>query len=137
MNVFTADGRLAADAEVRNINGTDVCNFRIANNQGFGDRQTTLWLSCALWGNRGTALSQYLVKGQQVMVAGELSEDTYQAKDGSEGKSLKLRIADITLVGGREEAGAGGYAPTAAPTPNMAPPNGAAAPAAFSDDIPF
>jgi single-strand DNA-binding protein len=131
MNVFTADGRLAADAEVRNINGTDVCNFRIANNQGFGDRQTTLWVSCALWGNRGTALSPYLVKGQQVMVAGELSEDSYQAKDGSEGKSLKLRIADITLVGGREDMG--GAAPAAAPVPN-----GAAAPVAMAeDDIPF
>lgn len=128
MNVFTCDGRLAADSELRNVNGTDVLNFRMANNQGYGDRQTTLWVSCALWGNRGAALAQYLLKGQQVLVAGELSEDTYETREGTEGKSLKLRVSDITLVGGREE---GQAAPAPAPARTAAP-----APAPVQDDLP-
>ena len=43
-NVFSAVVRLTADSELRSTpNGNQVLGFGIANNQGFGERQTVLF----------------------------------------------------------------------------------------------
>ena len=51
MNKITATGRIAADAEVRfTPSGDPVASFRIASDVGFGDKKTTNWFSCQVWG---------------------------------------------------------------------------------------
>lgn len=95
MNVFTCEGRIVQNAELRKANDTSLASFRLASNVGFGDKQTTLWIDCTIWGNRADSLVTSLVKGQQVMVSGELSERTFNRQDGSEGKALQLRVNDL------------------------------------------
>jgi single-strand DNA-binding protein len=75
-NVFSFTGTVGRDAEVRTTpNGQTVLNVTIANNIGFGDRQQTIWVRVALWGKRAEGqLQNYLKKGQQVFVSGELYE---------------------------------------------------------------
>ena len=73
--------------------GQSVLNFTVANNIGFGDRQQTLWIRVALWGKRAEGqLQNYLKKGQQVFVSGELTQREYQANDGSIYVDLKSKI---------------------------------------------
>ena len=102
MNVFTFTGNLGRECRTAN-NGTAVCNFAVAVKSGFGDKATTLWIDCALWGKQAESrLVDYLVKGQQVAVSGELGMREH------EGKSyLTCRVSSISLVGGKSEASQG------------------------------
>ncbi len=115
MNVFTATGRLGRDAEVRvTQSGTTVANLAIAVDAGYGDNKKTLWVRGALFGKRAEGgLVQYLTKGQQVAVSGELSMSSFQKQDGTPGQSLDMRITDIDLIGGsgQQQGQQGGYQP--------------------------
>ncbi len=104
-NVFSFTGAVGRDAEVRvTPSGQSVLNFTVANNIGFGDRQQTLWIRVALWGKRAEgSLQNYLKKGQQVFVSGELTQREYQANDGTTKTSLELNATIIDLVGKRNE----------------------------------
>jgi single-strand DNA-binding protein len=106
-NVFSFTGTLGRDAEVRvTPSGQSVLNFTVANNIGFGDRQQTLWVRVALWGKRAEgSLQNYLKKGQQVFVSGELTQREYQANDGTTKSSLELNANIVDLVGKRNESG--------------------------------
>jgi single-strand DNA-binding protein len=111
MNSFNCEGRIVAPAELRETNGTSLSSFRLASNVGFGDRQTTLWIDCTIWGKRAETLNPMLPKGQQVFVNGELSLRTYPKKDGTEGSSLSLRVNDLSFgkgAGGEANGGNNG-----------------------------
>lgn len=105
-NVFSFTGTVGRDAEVRYLpSGQSVLNVTVANNIGFGDKQQTLWIRCAVWGKRAEgSLKDYLKKGQQVFVSGELSQSEYRAQDGSTKTSLELNANIIDLVGKRNES---------------------------------
>lgn len=106
MNVWTFTGRLGADAELRSTqSGEKVLSFRVANDVGYGDRKTTQWAECTLWGKRGEAISQFLAKGTQVCVSGELAMKEFQKRDGSTGYGLSVRVNDVTLLGGKQDSG--------------------------------
>ncbi|NOQ16679.1 MAG: single-stranded DNA-binding protein [Methyloprofundus sp.] len=107
-NVFSFTGAIGRDAEVRTTpNGQTVLSFTAANNIGFGDRQKTLWIRVTLWGKRAEgSLQNYLKKGQQVFVSGELSQNEYQAQDGTTRSSLELNANIIDLLGKRNEQSA-------------------------------
>jgi len=141
-NVFSFTGTVGRDAEVRvTPSGQTVLNVTVANNIGFGDRQQTLWVRVALWGKRAEGqLQNYLKKGQQVFVSGELSQREYQANDGTMRTSLELNANVIDLVGRRNDQGMGQAAPQqshqpAAPAANQSS-NGPASLDDF-DDVPF
>jgi single-strand DNA-binding protein len=106
-NVFSFHGTVGRDAEVRYLpSGQAVLNVTVANNIGFGDKQQTLWVRVALWGKRAEGqLQNYLKKGQQVFVSGELTLREYQANDGSTKTSLELNANILDLVGGRSAEG--------------------------------
>lgn len=105
-NVFSFTGTVGRDAEVRTTpSGQSVLNVTVANHIGFGDRQQTLWVRVALWGKRAEGqLQNYLKKGQQVFVSGELSLREYQANDGATKTSLELNANIIDLIGKRNES---------------------------------
>lgn len=133
MNVFSATGNLGNDCRTNNVNGTAVCNFSVAVKSGFGDKEQTLWLDCALWGSRAEGrLPEYLTKGQQVAVTGELGSREHEGKT-----YLTLRCNDVTLVGGKSDGG-GYQQPTPQQQPQQPPAHQSAAGFGdFDDDIPF
>ncbi|NYZ17607.1 single-stranded DNA-binding protein [Azospirillum sp. RWY-5-1] len=109
MNVWTFTGRLGADAELRTTqSGEKVLGFRVANDVGFGDRKTTQWVECSLWGRRGEAIAQYMTKGKQVAVSGELTMREFEKRDGTRGAGLSVRVSEVDFMGGRDEAGGSG-----------------------------
>ena len=114
INVCTFSGRLGRDSEVKYIpSGTAVLEFSLAVYTGFGDKKTSFWLKCAMFGDRGQKLSQYLLKGQQVIVSGEFSPREYQAGDGATKVSLELRVNSVELIGGKQQDGGPREAPAA------------------------
>lgn len=105
MNKISATGRVVADAEVRYTPGGDaIASFRVASDVGYGERKTTNWFSCQIWGKRGEAIAQHLTKGQQVTVFGTLTLREWTNKDGAKAVSPDIRVDEIDLQGGRREA---------------------------------
>ena len=109
MNVWTFTGRLGADGELRTTqSGEKVLGFRVANDVGFGERKTTQWVDCSIWGRRAEALAPHLTKGKQVVVSGEVTLREYEKRDGTRGAGLSVRVNEIDFTGGAREGGEGG-----------------------------
>lgn len=104
MNKFIFTGNLGTDAEVKYLpNGGAVCEFSAAVKAGYGDKETTLWLRCSMFGKKAEgALPGYLQKGTKVCISGELSMDEWE-KDGAKNKMLKIRVEDLDLIGSKQE----------------------------------
>lgn len=129
MNSISISGNISQDAESRFLpDGTAVAAFSVADNMVGKDKGAIFW-RCSLFGKRAEALSQYLTKGQQVTVIGNVTEREWQDKQGAPRKSMDVRVSDVALMGGKRE----GAAPRQAPKP-------AAGGSGFDDmdsDIPF
>ena len=133
MNVFTVTGNLGKDCEVKAIGASSVCNFTVAAKAGYGDKAQTIWLDCALWGKQAeSGLVQYLTKGQQVAVSGELGSRDHDGKT-----YLTLRVNNISLVGGKTEGGQAAPRPAQSQAPAPKPAPMAAPDFDFDDDTPF
>lgn len=126
-NVFSCTGTVGRDAEVRYLpSGQAVLNVSVANNVGFGERQQTIWLRVVVWGKRAEGqLKDFLKKGQQVFVSGELTMSEYKANDGTMKTSLELNATILDLVGKRNDsasyAGQSSGYDAPAPASNYAP----------------
>lgn len=106
MNVFTGIGRLGRDAEVRHTSaGNPVTTFAVAIDEGFGERKTTTWIDCAMFGERGEKIASYIRKGDRIGVTGSIRLDTYTTRDGVEKSKVALRVQDVTLLGGKSDGG--------------------------------
>jgi single-strand DNA-binding protein len=104
MNNLNATGRLGQDAKLSYTANQDaICNFSLSLTAGYGDKATTTWLNCNLWGKRAEILAPMLLKGTQIGITGEISLRSYKAKDGTEKSSLECRVGDVTLLGGKSE----------------------------------
>lgn len=122
-------GSLGRNAETKTVGENRVTKFSVANNSGYGDKKTTIWIDCNAWGSRYEKLAQYLTKGQSILVYGELEMNEYQAKDGSNKTSLRCRVTDIELLGGKKSDGEG----KSEDAPSYKSANGGK----LDDDIPF
>jgi single-strand DNA-binding protein len=106
MNYGSFAGRLGGDAEIRTTpSGKQVLAFSVGVTTGFGQNKSTLWVSCSMWGDRGTKLQQYLTKGLPVAVAGEVSLRTYKDKQGEARGSMELNVQSVTMLGTAQERG--------------------------------
>jgi len=76
-----------------------------------------------VWGKRAEGqLVDYIKKGQQVFISGEMSENEFTGNDGVSKKSLEINATIIDLVGGNSQA----------PKSNKQPTENS-----YDDDIPF
>lgn len=102
MNSLTAAGRVTADAELRSTtSGQNVLGFTVANDVGFGERKTTNWIRCSLWGKRAESLHPYLKKGTPITVTGEARLRKWES-DGKSGTELELNVRDLALQGAKD-----------------------------------
>lgn len=134
MNSYNAIGRVGKDAQTRFTQGGDpVTGWSLAVDSGYGDKKQTLWLDCSLWGKRGEKVAEYITKGSQLGVSGELGTREHDGKT-----YLTLRVAEVSLIGGRQDSGNGTPRSNAPATTQRAPratdePRGEF----VEDDIPF
>lgn len=127
MNVFTATGNLGKDIDIRETtSGTLVGSFSVGVKSGWGDRASTLWVRCTLWGKQAEALADYLKKGTPVAISGELSTSEYETNDGEKRFSVECNVGKVTLLGNKKESPNGDSEPAKA-----------GAVADYDDDIPF
>jgi single-strand DNA-binding protein len=129
---------LGNDPEMRYTpTGVAVTSFSLAVSRSWtgkdGQRQEkTIWFRVSAWDKMAETASQYLTKGRQVFVVGELEEPrTFTDRDGNTRVSLDVRALTIKFLG-RAADGSGAA--------NHATAGAAQAPAGaemHDEDIPF
>ena len=126
MNNWNFTGNIGRDAEQRHTAGGDsVVSFSVGVKAGYGDKASTVWANCTLFGKRGESLVPYLLKGQLVGVSGEVAMREWQDKEGQKRTSLDIRVNDVTLLGKRDDK------------PQAEKPAKPASNGDFADDVPF
>lgn len=110
-NSCTFSGRSGNDAEVRFLaNGKAVAKFRLAvDRYGKKDqpRPDPIWLQVEVWGARAQTIGDYVKKGSQLIVQGELGMDTWTDKNGEKKVTPTLSCSNFTLIGGEREKTSG------------------------------
>src|SRR5574337_121898 len=105
MNNWNFTGNIGNDAEQRfTPSGESVVSFSVGVKAGYGDKATTTWARCQMWGKRGESVMAFLTKGQLVGVSGELSAREWEDKQGQKRTSIEVRVNDLTLLGKKPEA---------------------------------
>lgn len=99
MNACNFIGRVGKDAVLRHTqSGKAVLGWSIAVDRGFGDNKQTIWIDCALWGDRGSKIADYVRKGDRIGVCGELGTREHDGKT-----YLTLDVRDVTLLGNKTD----------------------------------
>jgi len=140
-------GHLGADPEVRYTQGgTAVANLRLATNESYNDKNSgervekTEWHRVVGWGKLAEIMGEYLKKGRQVYIEGQLQTRQWQDKEGNTRYSTEVKASDMVMLGGRgagdmpsgggqSSSGSGGGEPEYAPVGGDSPP--------ADDDLPF
>lgn len=131
----TLIGRLGRDPEMRYTpDGTPVTSFSVATDRRWTDangqqQQRTVWFRVTAWRRLAETCNQYLSKGSQVFIEGELAEPKpYQGRDGEWRASLDVTAYTVKFLGGRGES--------AAPAPGVEE-GGAGIGTVDEEEIPF
>ena len=98
-------GNLGSDAEVRHLPSGDAEEeISVAVSVGYGDRKQTDWYRCQLWGKRAEGgIIQYLKKGTQVAITGQLKMNKWTNNEGVEKTTPDVSIDQIDLIGGAQQ----------------------------------
>jgi single-strand DNA-binding protein len=94
--------------------GTAVCNLSVATTRTWKDKagqsqKATTWFRVDVWGKMAEVCHQYLTKGRQVQVVGELRGDenggprVYETKNGEHRASFELRASNVTFLGHKSD----------------------------------
>ena len=103
-------GNLTADPELKNLtSGQAVCSFRLATNRVWTDResgekkQKAEFHNIVAWGKLATLVSQYLSKGNLVLVEGRLNTRSWEDPSGN--KRYRTEIVAENVQFGPKGAG--------------------------------
>jgi single-strand DNA-binding protein len=106
-------GNLGADPETRYTpSGTAITNLRLATTESWKDRQTgeqqerTEWHRVVMFDRLAEIAAEYLRKGSQVYIEGQLQTRKWQDQQGQDRYTTEIRARDMQMLGGRPGAGA-------------------------------
>ncbi len=103
MQTIIITGNVGRDPEQRSTQGGDnVTSFSVGVRQGWGDRASTNWFRCSVWGKRGDTIRDHVRKGTKVTVIGELTIGEYQGKPQYD---VRVNDVDWQPAGERREQG--------------------------------
>ncbi|WP_019024082.1 MULTISPECIES: single-stranded DNA-binding protein [unclassified Thioalkalivibrio] len=136
-------GNLGDDPERRETpNGVTVTNLRLATSEQWKDKNTgekqeaTEWHRVVLFGKVAEIAAEYLTKGSQVYIEGQIRTRKWQDQSGNDRYSTEIVARDMQLIGGggqRGHQGGGTSQPAAPDAQGQAP----ASQPFDDDDLPF
>ncbi len=141
-------GNLGADPETRYTpSGTAVANIRLATTKAWKDRNSgeqqerTEWHRVVMFNRLAEIAGEYLKKGSQVYIEGELQTRKWQDQSGNDRYTTEVVANEMQMLGGR---GGGGGGRSDAPAQSEGGGGGGSGksqqqspPDDFDDDIPF
>lgn len=102
-------GNLGTDVELRKTgNETPVANFRVAVEYPAGDAKATEWYSVTCWDRAATIAAEYLKKGDQVLLIGNMRTRSWKDDEQQQHYRTELNIqgpSGLRLLSQREGGG--------------------------------
>lgn len=130
LNQMTILGRVGRDAEYSQHGETGFLKFSVATSKKFKGEETTTWHNVTIIGKLADAIQNFVRKGQEIFVQGELNKRSYE-KDGQQKEYVEIVVGYggvVQLVGSRDKNAEQKSSGTPAPS---------AAAMELDDDIPF
>lgn len=107
-------GNVGQDPEIRALpSGAAVANLRLATSESWKDKQTgelresTEWHSVAIFGRLAEVVGEYVRKGQQLYIEGQLRTRKWQDKNGVDRYSTEIVANEMQMLGRRDVGGGG------------------------------
>ncbi|MCL0057336.1 single-stranded DNA-binding protein [Dehalococcoidia bacterium] len=104
LNKVMAIGNVGRDPEMRfTPSGKPVTSFSLATNRFFtapdGERRKeTEWFNIVAWNRLAATCNQFLTKGQQVYVEGELRTRTWEGQDGQKRSRVEVHANRVIFL---------------------------------------
>lgn len=106
-------GHLGKDPELSYLpSGQSVAKFTMATNRRVKDksgefRDETEWHNIVAWGKLGEVCAQYLAKGRQAYVEGEIRTRNWEDREGNKRTTVEIVANNMVMLGARrgEETG--------------------------------
>ena len=97
MNNFNGIGHVATEIELRYTpDGTAVCDFVVAFDN-YGDKTSFISVTC--WRKLAENVAQYMEKGRQIGVSGELMQDRWENDSGEKRSKIKIQARNVNFLG--------------------------------------
>lgn len=134
-------GRLGSDPEIRYTqSGTPVATLSLATNKSWKNKEgqkeeKTEWHRVILWSKLAELAGQYLGKGRQVYIEGELQTRSWEDKEGQKRYTTEVVGNTMQFIGAGAGAGTNKGEHDDMP-PDLPPPPGGTT-SGTEDDIPF
>lgn len=127
ISVIVQEGRLIADAKLKDIRGTPKLEGTLIQSKKYKDKENVTIVEFNLWGSRAQALAPYLTKGKRLTVHGELRMDSWETQEGQRRSKLYILANDVSLADKKSEPQDEEHSPPVSSTGEIP----------FEDDIPF
>lgn len=154
VNRVTILGNLGNDPEVKYTNsGSAIANLTVATSESWNDKATgekkeiTEWHRVVLFGKLAEVAGEYLRKGSQVYIEGQLRTRKWTDNAGVEKYTTEIVVGMngvMQMLGGKQDGKSqqqGGWGQPQQPKPQQqskpAPSGQSVPPTNFDDDIPF
>jgi single-strand DNA-binding protein len=99
LNLCTFIGRLGADPETRYMpDGTAVTNFSIAVGWKTSTKEGTEWVRICAYDKLAEICGQYLVKGKQVHVMGQMRTRKWTDREGVDRYTTEIRASQMQML---------------------------------------
>ena len=99
MENLTLQGRLVADAAVRQSNGRSFLSFTIACNRTIKREESTNYYNVT-WNNYNEGMVQYLTKGKPITIIGEVGKISVEvsSRDGKTYPRVDVRAFNVSFI---------------------------------------
>lgn len=105
MNSVNLVGRLGQDPTIKYFeSGSVVGEFSLAVDGWNGEQKVTHWIPCKAWGKTAQIIADFVRKGSQVAVSGEIRQESWQDRNSGDTRSkLVVNVSRIDLLGKKAE----------------------------------
>lgn len=102
MNKVVLIGRLTKDPDLKFTagSGTAVSRFTVAVNRQFKKDETD-FINCVAFGKIAETISQYLTKGRQIAIVGNIRTGSYDAQDGTKRYTTDVAVESFEFIGSK------------------------------------
>ena len=105
-------GRLTRDPELKDVNGTALVNFSVANGKTYSSngqkKEETHFFDCTAWGKLAEIIKQYATKGKQVSIEGKLQQRIWDSPEGKKMSKVSINVENLQLLGGNPNSSQNG-----------------------------
>ena len=103
LNKVLVIGRLTDDPEFKQVGDLDICDFSIAVNEKFKDKEEVSFFNVTFFGKKAVIIPDYFSRGQEILVEGKLKQERWESEQGDSRSKVKIVGFNFSFVGSKAD----------------------------------